>query len=184
MSSKARELTIQVVNEFLSKNRNLLALTKEGAHRVMQRVEAAMALMPESERSTAMLTVEHVDGKIGAGIFKTEIYNLMAKAFVRAQRNYAIIFATKITPEALQELEELERLSGFREPLPPPVPVKSAEEQLEDQVREDWVKLETSKFRAKMQRDPAYRAVAERLLAGDGLRTQATALVDGRGFDQ
>jgi hypothetical protein len=92
-----------------------------------------------------------------------------------------IEFATKLTDEALTELEDIEITAGQRAPravVPPPTPPLSAAEQLEAQVREDWHRLETSKMRKKMN-DPAYRAVVDKLMADGSLESRVTSLIDG-----
>lgn len=162
MSDTALKLTHAAAREFLDRNRNLLALTKEGAHRVMQRIEASLTLLDADSKNDVLLYLDCIDqkgiaGQMGREDFQKAIYAAICKAFLKAQRNCVIEFATHLTPEASAELEALEVSAGERQPAPPPPPQKSAQELLEEEVRADWLKLPTEKLKAKMNRDPQYR---------------------------
>lgn len=183
MSDTALNLTHEAARDFLERNKNLLALTKEGAHRVMQRIEAALTLMDADTKNDVLLYLDTVDQKGHAGVtgradFKKAIYVALCEAFIRAQHNLVITFATRLTREATEELEEIERVVGLREALPPPPPVKSQAELLEEQVREDWRKLPTDKLKAKLNnRD--YKTTFDRLMAANELESVATSYTDG-----
>lgn len=187
MSDTALRLTNEVAQDFLYRNKNLLALVKEGPKGAMKRVEAALTLLEENAKSDVLMFLDVVDqkgyaGQIGRADFKAAMYASMAKAFLRAQRNCVVLFSTKLTPEALAELEAIEVAAGEREPAPPPPPQKSQAELLEAQVRADWSgksAIPTDKLKAKMNRDPQYREVFNRLMAANQLESVATSYTDG-----
>ena len=184
MSTTALNLTHAAAREFLDRSRNLLALTKEGAHRVMKRLEAALTLLDADAKNDVLMYLDTIDqpgyaGQIGREDFRKSMYACLAKAFLKAQRNCVIEFVTRLTPEALAELEALEVSAGERQPAPPAPPQTSAQELLEEQVREDWRKLPTDKLKSKMNRDPQYRQVFDRLMSVNELDSHCTSLHDG-----
>lgn len=188
------DLMEQSVQKFLRDNADLLAIMKNlTIDQLRKKLAAVMQLNPSYAEEImlhadqAYLNQPGYAGRTARESFQTAAYRAICQSFLRVKQNCQIIFNVRweTFPEAYAQLEEIDRIAEGREALPPPPPPKSREEQLVDQVKEDWAKLETSKFRAKMTRDPQYRAIAERLLAGDDLRTQATTLVDGsQGFNR
>jgi hypothetical protein len=81
----------------------------------------------------------------------------------------------------VEQLEDIEILAGIRAPrpiVPPPPPPLSAEEQLEAEVRKDWVHLESKEIKRKLN-NPAYRAVFDKLEAAGQLASFCTSLHDG-----
>jgi hypothetical protein len=162
----------------------LLALTKEGPKGVMKRIEASLALADETIKGDVMLYIDVIDqagyaGQVARGDFKKAMYCALCKAFLKAQRNFVVEFVSKLTPEALAELEGIEVSAGERKPPPPLPPQKSAQEQLEDQVREDWKRLSTDKLKVRLTRDAAYKATFDRLMDANQLESQCTTLTDG-----
>jgi len=190
--STASELTQAAKDEFLRKNANLLALTRNGAADVFRRISASLAL-DEGAQGEVMfyadkefLDQKNIHARAAAReSFKHTMYVAICKAFLKVQRNYKIEFVSRLTPEALAELEVIEVAAGER-PAPPPTPsVKSQDELLEEQIREDWKKLATDKLKAKMNRDPQYKQVFDRLMAANQLESVATAYTDeATGFRQ
>jgi hypothetical protein len=176
-------LTQQAKERFLSENRDLIALIKNlNSDELFKRIAAAMQLNPEYTEEVTMYAdlvgQKGHAGKIAREDFSRAIYKAIAQSFLRIQRNCAIEFVCRLTPEALSQLEEIEVIAGVREPAPPPPPQKSAQEQLEDQVREDWRKLSSDKLRAKLNRDPKYKQTFDRLKAADQLTSQCTTWYD------
>jgi hypothetical protein len=185
MSNTALNLTHAATRDFLERNKNLLALTREGTHKVMKRLEAALTLMNEADKGDVLLYLDTIDqpgfaGKIGREDFQNAMYVALCKAFLKAQRNFVILFATKLTPEALAELDSIEVAAGERQPAPPRPPQKSQAELVEDQVRHDWNHLPTGKIKIKLSRDREYKAVFDRLMAADELKSSCTSLHDAR----
>jgi hypothetical protein len=178
---------VQNVREsFLRNNADLLALTKNGADDVMRRVSAALAL-DQKLQDDVMIYADHLDqpNSYARGVsradFQREMYAATCTAFLKVQHNYIIEFVAKLTPEAQAQLEDIEIAAGQREPRPvepPPPPPKSAQELLDEQIRDDWAHLSSDKIKAKCRTNPAYKARLDQLM--DELPTQCTSYTDGR----
>jgi hypothetical protein len=183
--STVNNLTQAAKEEFLDRNRNLLALTKNGANDVFRRISAALALDSDAQ-TDVMLFADVVDqpgfaGQVARKDFQEAMYVAICKSFIRVQQNLVVTFAAKLTPEALAELEAIEVAAGVREapaPIAPPPPPLTAAEQLEAEVRRDWVHLRTSEVKRKLN-NRAYKAEFDRLMAAGDLKSQVTAYTDG-----
>ncbi len=169
----------------MQETKDLLALTKNGSNDVFRRVAASLALNSEAQ-ADCILYADILDQKSGYARdqarddFRNAMFKAICQSFLRILRNGAIEFVSKLTPEAQEQLENVEIMAGERAPRPvepPPPPPKSVQEQLEDQVREDWHRLEASKMRKKMD-NPAYKAVVDKLMADGSLESQITTLTD------
>ena len=185
MSNTIDQLIKEVEDRFLRINANLLALTKNGASDVVKRIFSALALDQDTRDTMKFLGDPEVINQKDMYArgrarkdFYDELYKRFCVAFLRIQRNYVVEFVSKLTDEAIAGLEQIEVVAGERTPAPPRPPQKSVQEQLEDQIREDWRKLPTDKLKIKMNRDPQYRQVFDRLMAGNRLESQCTALHD------
>jgi hypothetical protein len=180
-------LVANVREDFLRRNADLLALTKNGAEDVMRRISAALALDQKSQEDVTFYldVVEQrgTAGEVGRADFRRELYKATCVAFIKIQHNHVVEFVTKLTPEALAQLEDIEIEAGIRSPrpiAPPPPPPKSAQEQLEDQVIADYNGLSTDKMRAKMNSNAAYRETFNRLSESGQLESRVTSYTDGR----
>jgi hypothetical protein len=184
--STTNDLTQAAKNDFLDRNRNLLALTTNGPNDVFRRISAALALDSDAQ-TDVMLFADAVDqkgyaGQVARKDFQEAMYVVICKSFLRIQQNLVVTFASKLTPEALTELEAIEVSAGVREapaPIAPPPPPLSAEEQLEAEVRKDWVHLASKEIKRK-RNNAAYRAMSEKLMAANQLESFCTSLHDGR----
>jgi hypothetical protein len=183
--STTNDLTQQEKNKFLDLNRNMLAYTEKGANDVFKRITAALILDQEAQDDVMMFAplVDQVGfaGKIAREDFSREIYKAICKCFLRVQRNGVITFVAKLSGESLTELENIEIAAGEREPrpiVPPPPPPLSAAEQLEAEVRKDWVHLASKEIKRK-RNNAAYRAMFDRLEAAGQLASFCTSLHDG-----
>jgi hypothetical protein len=184
MSTTASEITQLAKQDFMDRNKNLLALTKEGPNGVFRRVAAALALDSEASQD-CLLYLDVIDQKGHAGQvarqdLQRELYRAICKAFLRCQHNFVIEFATKLTDEALTELEDIEITSGQRSPRPveaPLQPPKSAQELVTEEVLLDWKRLPADKVKLKLN-NRAYKAEFDRLMAADQLDSQITTLHD------
>jgi hypothetical protein len=183
--STTNDLTQQAKNAFLDLNRNMLAYTENGANDVFKRITAALILDQEAQEDVMMFAplVDQVGfaGKIARDDFSREIYKAICKCFLRVQRNGVITFVAKLSGEALAELEAIEVAAGVRqapEPVAPPPPPLTAAEQLEAEVRRDWVHLRTSEVKRKCN-NAAYRAMFDKLMAANQLESFCTSLHDG-----
>lgn len=185
--SKISDAVQSVRNEFLQQHRDLLAFTKEGADGVMLRVVAALALDKQAKEDvqfyTSTMDQSGYAGEVALADFKRELHRSIARAFLECQHNFVIEFvARRLTPEAVEQLENIEITAGVRAPRPvvspPPCP-KSAQEQLEDQVIEDYNgALSADKMRKKVNSDVAYRETFNRLSNAGKLQSQVTTLHD------
>jgi hypothetical protein len=183
--SKVTEAVQEVRNEFLQQHRNLLAFAKEGADGVMRRVSAAAALDSQAKEDVLMyaplVDQSGYAGEVALADFKRELHRSVARAFLECQRNLVIEFVAKLSGEALAELEDIEICAGVRAPrpiVPPPPPTPTAAEQLEAEVRRDWVHLRTAEVKLKLN-NKAYKAVFDRLMDSGQLASQVTAFTDG-----
>lgn len=112
------------------------------------------------------------------------MYVAICKCFLKVQRNQGVLHAVSGVdfPEAQQQqLEAILVAVGEKEAAPPPPPPKSIQEILEEQVREDWRKLPSDKLKIKLQRDPQYKKVFDRLMAANQLDSIATSYTNGSG---
>jgi hypothetical protein len=180
--STANDITQAAKEEFLDRNRDLLALTKNGANDVFRRISAALALDSEAQNAV-MFYADVLDqpgfaGQVGRADFQRSMYQAICKAFLRIQQNLVVTFAAKLTPEALTQLEDIEVSAGELPPrpiVPPPPPPPTAAEQLEAEVRRDWVHLRTSEVKRKCN-NTAYRAMFDKLMDSGQLASQCTTL--------
>lgn len=181
------ELTQAAKDEFLDRNRDLLALTTNGPNDVFKRISASLALNTDAQDNVMFYANPEVlgqkgfAGKVARDDFKREMYRAICVAFLKIQQNLVVTFAAKLTPEALTQLEDIEILAGQRPPrpiVPPPPPPATAAEQLEAEVRRDWVHLRTAEVKRKLH-NKAYKTVFDRLMDAGQLASQVTAFTDG-----
>ncbi len=187
MSTTASELTQLAKQDFMDRNRDLLALTKNGANDVFRRVAAALALDSEAQ-DDCLLYLDVIDqkgyaGQVARQDLQRELYRAICKAFLRIQHNFVVEFVSKLTPEAESQLENIEITAGQRAPravVPPAPPPLSAQELLEAQVIADYNgALSTDKMRQKMNTNVSYRETFNRLSESGKLESQVTTLHDG-----
>ena len=184
MSITASDITQLAKQDFMDRNKNLLALTKEGPNGIFRRVAAALALDSEASQD-CLLYIDVIGqkgyaGQVARQDLQRELYRAICKAFLRCQHNFVIEFATKLTDEALSELEAIEVAAGVRQAPPPAIPLpppKSKQELLDEDVIESWKHLPTDKFKKRCN-DPAFKATFERLLAENKVDSQITTLTD------
>jgi hypothetical protein len=186
MSDTANILTAKAKEVFLDGFRDLLALTKDGPNGVFRRIAASLALDPQAQED-CLISVHIIDqpNEYARGVARDDFRNAMfvaiCKSFLRVLRNGAIEFVSKLTPEAQEQLENIEIIAGERAPRPveaPAPPPKSAAELLTEEVLTDWKRLPADKVRLKMN-NRAYKAEFDRLMAADQLDSQCTTLTDG-----
>lgn len=184
--STAQEITQKAMDSFLNKNRDLIACLKQKPEEVFQRTSAAASLN-KADREEISFFAANVDQentyarKVAREDLYQAIYATMARAFIKCLTNGAITQAMKLTNEADDQLMELKYIAGTEQrPAPKPVvPVKSAQEQLEDEVIADYNgALSTEKMRAKMNSDVAYRNTYNRLSETNRLESRVTTLHD------
>jgi hypothetical protein len=186
MSNTIDQLIKEVEDHFLRTNANLLALTKNGATDTVKRMFSALALDQDARDAMKFLgDPEAIEQKnvyarnLARQEFRNELYKRFCAAFLRIQHNYVVEFVSKLTDEALDELEKIEIVAGVRIPAPPPPPQKSAQELLDDEIKHDWVYLGADKLRKKCNANPAYKKRFDELIATDALQSSCTALHDG-----
>jgi len=180
--SKISTAVQDVRNEFLQEHRDLLAFAKNGADDVMRRITAALALDTQSKEDVQFYSgaVDQAGyaGQVALADFKRELHRSIARAFLECQKNLVIEFVARLTPEAVEQLENIEIAAGQREPrpiVPPPPPPLTAAEQLEAEVRLDWVHLRSSEIKRK-RNNAGYRAMFDKLMDAGQLQSQCTTL--------
>lgn len=193
MSSTPNDLTQAAKEKFLDVNRDLLALTKNGANDIFRRISAALVLDSEAQSAvmgcisasdgTNLLDQKGFAGQVAREDFSKEMYRVICQSFLRIQRNLVVTFAAKLTPESLEQLEDIEICAGVRAPRPvvppPPAPLSTAK-RLEDEVIADYNgALPTDKMREKYNNNAAYRAMFDKLESAGKLASFCTSLHDG-----
>jgi hypothetical protein len=185
--STITNLVEEVRQDFLKRNRDLLALTKNGPEDLMRRIVASLALNSEAQEEVMfwsrpeLLDQKGYAGSVAREDFKKEMYVAVCKSFLKVQKNLVIEFVARLTPAAAEQLENIEIAGGQRPPrpiVPPPPPPLSAEEQLEVEVRKDWTHLRTAEVRRKLN-NRAYKQCFDRLMAAGELKSVATLYTDG-----
>jgi hypothetical protein len=183
--SKISNAVQDVRNDFLQEHRDLLAFTKKGADDVMRRITAALALDTQAKEDVQFYSgaVDQAGyaGQVALADFKRELHRSIARAFLECQKNLVIEIVARLTPEAEIQLEDIEIAAGQRAPravVPPPPPPLTAAEQLEAEVRRDWVHLRTSEVKRKCN-NAAYRAMFDKLMNAGQLESFCTSLHDG-----
>jgi hypothetical protein len=183
--SKVSEAVQEVRTEFLQEHRDLLAFSKNGADDVMRRITAALALDTQAKEDvqfySGAVDQSGYAGEVALADFKRELRRSVARAFLECQRNLVIEFVARLTPEAVEQLENIEIAAGQRAPravVPPPPPPLTAAEQLEAEVRRDWKHLRTSEVKKRLH-NRAYKETFDRLMAAGQLESFCTSLHDG-----
>jgi hypothetical protein len=185
--STINDLVHEVRQDFLKRNRDLLALTKNGPEDLMRRITASLALNSEAQEEVMfwarpeLLDQKGYAGSVAREDFKKEMYVAVCKSFLKIQQNLVVEFVARLTPEASTQLEDIEITGGQRAPravVPPPPPPKSAQELLTEEVKRDWVHLRTAEVRRKCN-NKAYKAEFDRLMAANELASVCTSLHDG-----
>jgi hypothetical protein len=187
MSDTANKLTQEAKTIFQTETRDLLALVRTGPNDVFRRVAASLSLDSEAQ-TDCLLYADILDQRGHAGEqarddFRKAMFVAICKAYLKIQRNGVINYISKLTPEAQEQLENVEIMAGERAPYPvapPPPPPLSAAEQLEAQVIADYNTLPTDKMRAKMNNNVAYREMFNRLSENGKLQSRVTTLHDHR----
>jgi hypothetical protein len=182
--SSANMLTQKAKDIFQQESRDLLAFTRSGANDVFKRVAASLALNTEAQ-TDCLLYADILDQKGYAGEqarddFRNAMFVAISKSFLRVLRNGAIEVVGKLTPEAQEQLENIEIWAGERAPhpvTPPPPAPKSVQELLTEEVLLDWERLPAAKVKLKLN-NAQYKAVFDRLMAADQLDSQITTLTD------
>lgn len=182
------ELMLKARAKFISDSRDLLALMKNlTVDELTRKMASAMELNPDFTEELLLhsdpsyLSQLGPAGRAAREAFSNAAYRSICQSFLKVQRNAQVIVNCRLAdfPEAYAQLDAIEIAAGERRPAPPPPPQRSAQEQLEDQVRDDWRKLPTDKLKTKMNRDPEYRQAFDRLMAANQLESQCTSLHDG-----
>jgi hypothetical protein len=189
MSDTANILTQKAKEIFQQETKDLLAMVRGGSNDCFRRISASLALNAEAQ-SNVLLYADIIDQKNvyardqGRDDFRNAMFKAICHSFLRILRNGAIEFVSKLTPEAQEQLENVEIYAGVRAPRavePPPPPPLSAQEQLEAQVIADYKGISTDKMRAKLNNNVAYREMFNRLSENGKLESQITTLHDHRG---
>jgi hypothetical protein len=118
--STTNDLTQAAKNDFLDRNRDLLALTKNGPNDVFKRISASLALNTDAQANVMfyanpeVLELKGYPGEVARADFEREMYREICVAFLRIQRNLVVEFAARLTPEAQAQLEAIEVVAGVR----------------------------------------------------------------------
>ena len=182
MSDTASNLAAKARADFLSNNRDILACLTQSPDEVLKIVMAAAELDRQC-RDEVLLYIADLDQthpyarQVARDSFKNLMYEITSRFFCKALSDGIISPAMDFTPEADDQLRELSFVIGeAKRPAPPPPP-KSAAEQLDDQIRDDWAHLPADKIRIK-ENDPKYKKRLNELLESDAIKSQATSKYD------
>lgn len=182
----AQKITEKVLQEFRSNNRNVFSILKTPFDEIEQRTAAAAAL-DRGIREDIHFFSEAIDQpdyharNAAREDLRAAIYRSIAKAFLKVLSSGVLVYATKATEEADQEIQELKYLAGV-EQRPKPIaaaPVLTPTEALEAEVIADYNgALSTEKMRQKMNSNAAYRNTYNRLSETNRLESRVTTLHD------
>ncbi len=180
--STASDIALKVRKEFFQRNLDLLSCLDKTPDEVLTICMAA-AELDRAAREEVIFFGEGLDqrdpfAKLTArDDFKRVMYEITARFLVQAIQDGVIKASIEFTPEADAQLRELSFvLDPSLRPAPPPKP-RSAEEQLDEQIRDDWQHLSADKIRLK-ENDPKYKRRLRELLDSDAIKSQATTLHD------
>ena len=179
----AQEIAAKQMDLFLSTNKDLLACIRETPEEIFRRTSAAASLDQDTrddlERYATIVDQENSYArKVAREDLARTIYASIARHFIELFQNGTFHFAMKLTDSADQQQLELRYLTGELQ-RPPVVRQKSAAELLDEEIRSDWEKLPADKIRAK-ENDPRYKKRLRELLDSDSIKSQISALHDGR----
>jgi len=184
---EAEKRSIKAKQKFL-RNAEFLVCLKD-PDKALPVVMASAELDPESVADvTAALDPEVFDQphpgarEIARKSFEDEVYRAICKATVRCFNRGALRLAIKFTDPGHDEYLEIRYIAGEleRPAAKPVVPVKSAPEQLEDEVIADYNgAIPTDAMKKKMNNNVAYRNTYKRLAETDKLASLCTQLHDG-----
>jgi hypothetical protein len=183
--STISKLAAEIKAEFLDQNRDLLACLSNSTEDVFTRMSAALTLDRELNEEFGFYG-EGVDqpgyaGKEAKEDVRKLLRRSLAVAFNRGMANGVIRQKIKLTDIADSQLIELKIQAGLMEApaQEPVVPIKSAQEQLEDEVAADFNgAISTDKMKAKMNNNIAYRNTYKRLAETNRLESRVTTLHD------
>ena len=180
------EITFEVKGKFLDSNRDLFACLTNTPEDVFKRVLAAMKL-DKALNDDFVFFSEGIGqtghaGKLAEEDLAKSLNRAISVCFMRCFANGVIQQAIRLTEEADDQLMQVKIDAGLAQapaPKAPPTPIKSAQEQLEDEVIADYNgALSTDKMRAKMNNSVAYRNTYNRLSETNRLESRVTKLHD------
>jgi hypothetical protein len=127
----------------------------------------------------AMIQDDSFARNIAHDDFRATLRAAMANAFHKCLVNGSLTFACKATEEANQEYQLLKIAAGIEKAPPPPPKPLSAAEQLDAEIKDDWIRLPADKLKAKQNNNPRYRARLNELLETDQIKSQISQMHDG-----
>lgn len=173
-----RPVMEKAAQQFLAKNRDLLACVRGGPREVMQRIEAELMVDEEApaavdevyneltsysdESEPALHHSNLVVRDAARGMLGLEFFKQVCLSYLRLRQRGAISYAIALTPEAADQEYQLEVDAGCR--LPQAVidrqgQAQTAAEFLDQEIVSDWRgRLTTAQIRAKKQSNPQYAA--------------------------
>ncbi len=184
MSETINEITNDVMDLFLANTANLLACLKNTEEEIFRKTAAAASINPEARDEislyAALVGQPGHAGKVAREDLKQAVYRNICKAFLTCFKNGTISQAIRLTDLADEEMLEVKYAAGVeqRPPKAPAAPVKSAQEQFDDMIRDDWNTLPYDKIKAKKAASTQYRKRLAELLDSGAIASQVTALHD------
>jgi len=182
--STAVKITEKVVEKFKTKNADWLACQRETPAQILDLASADASLDPEIISDLQMYSnpelidqQDHYARTVAREDLERTLYQSLAKSVLRLYHTGMIHPAIRCTNEADAEYQQLKIAAGLEQAPPPPPKPKSAAEQLDEQIRFDWVNLPADKIRLK-QNDPKYKKRLNELLESDAIKSQATSKYD------
>jgi hypothetical protein len=183
--SKISEVTAKTKEGFLDRSRDLFACLTNTPEDVFKRVLAAMKL--DRQLNEDFIFFSEGIGQAGhAGTLAEKdlaksLNHAIAVCFMRCFANGVITQAVRLTDEADDQLMQIKIDAGLEKapaPKAPAAPIKSAQEQFDDLIRNDWATLPTDKIKAKKNASAAYRKRLAELLDSGAIESQITKLHD------
>lgn len=172
-------------NEFLNKNRDLVACVRGGAAEIFERISAEMMLDDEAEEAIGALhlTLSTEEGDAAGdaltssnrlvrsyarGTMRHGFYKQICLSFLRLRARGVISYVIALTPEAAAQEFQVEVDAGCRLPqaaIEAQEQQQNTAEDLAAEITADWSgRITTSAIRAKKQSNPAYAARLDQML--------------------
>lgn len=182
-----KPIMVQAAQDFLNRNRDLVACVRGGAREIVECIEAEMTVGEDVE--AAEITVNNLYSELSdedsdeagsaltssndlvriyaRGTMQHEFYKQLCLSFLRLTASGTLTYAIALTPEAEEQKYQIGVDAGCIRPhtIERQVQAQTAAESLDAEIVADWNgRLTTAAIRAKQASNPQYNARLNQLL--------------------
>jgi hypothetical protein len=182
----AIKIAEKVVERFKRENADFLACQQETPAQILDLASADASLDPEIISDLELYSNPEVldqsdflARKMQREDLERVLYNALAKCVLRLYHSELIHPVIKATEEANQQYQLLKIAAGIEKAPPPPPKPLSAAEQLDAEIKDDWIRLPADKVNQKKRTNPRYAKRLNELLETDEIRSQISQMHDG-----